>query len=106
MEAIYNFHWPGNIRELQNTLQRYLAIGNLDFLKNHRTLNEPIDNHHKTSIEMNPSGLNLKQKVEFYEKDLLLAALNQSNWNRNKALKLLNIPRRTLYHKMKKFGLI
>ena len=106
MEAIYNFHWPGNVRELQNTLQRYLAIGNLDFLESHRPFNIPSPNRPETAIVMDPSDLNLKHKVASYEKDLLLAALNKSNWNRNKAIKLLNIPRRTLYHKMKKFGLI
>ena len=106
MEAIYNYHWPGNVRELQNSLQRYIAIGNLDFLKKHRSVNSPEHHIPKESTMMDSSDLNIKQRVAEYEKNLLLTALNKSNWNRNKTLNLLNIPRRTLYHKMKKYGLI
>ena len=106
MEAIYSFHWPGNVRELQNALQRYLAIGNFKFLERHRSVDKPSTPHLETPKISYPSGLKLKQSVASYEKDLLLMALNKSNWNRNKALKLLDIPRRTLYHKMKKYGLL
>lgn len=107
MEALYNYHWPGNIRELQNALQRYLTIGNFDFLVSHQSTEELTDNTlQEMKIEINSSDADFRQKVASYEKVLLLEALNKSNWNRNKVTELLNIPRRTLYHKMKKYGLI
>jgi len=106
MEAIYNFHWPGNVRELQNVLQRFLAIGNLDFLEKRRFESTPTNRHNISQVISNRSDLNLKQSVASFEKDLLLMALNKSNWNRTKATQLLDIPRRTLYHKMKKYELI
>jgi transcriptional regulator with PAS, ATPase and Fis domain len=107
MEALYNYHWPGNVRELQNVLQRYLAIGNLDFLENYH-IPEELRNKklHEKRIAPDLSGSDFRQKMESYEKILLLEALNKSNWNRSKVTELLNIPRRTLYHKMKKYQLV
>ncbi len=107
MEALYNNHWPGNVRELQNVLQRYLAIGNLDFLESHQDSEESTNNAlRETKITLDRSASDFRQKVASFEKVLLLEALNKSNWNRNKVTELLNIPRRTLYHKMKKHELI
>jgi len=106
MESIYNYHWPGNVRELQNALQRFIAIGNLDFLERHRSFDIPLNTQPKSLKISYSSDLKLKQRLASYEKDILLLALSKSNWNRNKATKLLDIPRRTLYHKMKKYGLI
>lgn len=107
MEALYNYHWPGNVRELQNVLQRYLAIGNLDFLESYQPIEESSNETlRETKIALDRSASGFRQKVASFEKVLLLEALNKSNWNRNKATGLLNIPRRTLYQKMKKYGLI
>jgi PAS domain S-box-containing protein len=107
MEAFYNYHWPGNVRELQNVLQRYLAIGNLDFLVNHQPSEESKgETLRETKITLDRSASDFRQKMASFEKVLLLEALNKSNWKRNKATELLNIPRRTLYQKMKKYGLI
>jgi transcriptional regulator with PAS, ATPase and Fis domain len=107
MEALYNYHWPGNVRELQNVLQRYLAIGNLDFLASYHTTEELTNTKlREMQITSDPSASDFRQKVASYEKVLLLEALNKSNWNRNRVTEQLNIPRRTLYHKMKKYGLI
>lgn len=107
MEALYNYHWPGNIRELQNALQRYLTIGNFDFLPHHNaTLKSTENTPREKEIEFDPSTSDFRQKIASIEKLLLLEALNKSNWNRKKTTELLNIPRRTLYQKMKKYSLI
>jgi PAS domain S-box-containing protein len=107
IEALFNYHWPGNVRELQNVLQRYLAIGNLDFLDSHHSTEDLTPNTFlgkKISLDLSVSDF--RQKVASFEKILLLDALNKSNWNRNKVTEQLNIPRRTLYYKMKKYELI
>jgi PAS domain S-box-containing protein len=107
MEALYNYHWPGNVRELQNILQRYIAIGNLDFLESNHTT-EGSKNSKLAQVQITPdsSASDFRQKMASYEKVLLLEALNKFNWNRKKTTTLLNIPRRTLYQKMKKYKLI
>jgi len=107
LEALYNYHWPGNIRELQNALQRYLTIDNFDFLSNPQFTQKTTNkNLHKTKISLDPSISDFRQQMAAFEKALLLEALNKANWNRKKTTQLLNIPRRTLYQKMKKHGLI
>lgn len=107
MEALYNYSWPGNIRELQNALQRYLTIGNFDFLVRHQTTTESTNRHlQDREIALNPSNSDLRQKLASFEKGVILEALNKSNWNRKKTTELLHIPRRTLYQKMKKYNLI
>jgi len=106
MDAIYNYNWPGNVRELQNVLQRYITIGNLDFFARHQYLGESVNIKQNSPEILQDSKMNFKQKMASFEKEILLEALNKTNWNRNKTLKLLDIPRRTLYHKMKKFELI
>ncbi len=107
MEALYNYHWPGNIRELQNALQRYLTIGNFDFLLRHQSTKELTSRHlQEIEIALNPSNSDLRHKLASFEKEVLLEALNKSNWNRKKTSELLSIPRRTLYQKMKKYNLI
>jgi transcriptional regulator with PAS, ATPase and Fis domain len=107
MEALYNYHWPGNIRELQNALQRYLTIGNFDFLLRHQTTQKLAEsNIPENETEPDSSNSDFRQKIASFEKILLLEALNKSNWNRKKTTELLNIPRRTLYEKMKKYSLI
>ncbi|MGD2099166.1 MAG: sigma 54-interacting transcriptional regulator [Desulfobacterales bacterium] len=107
MEALYNYHWPGNIRELQNALQRYLTIGNFDFLLRHQATPKISENTlGEKEIEFDSSSTDFRQKIASIEKVLLVEALNKSNWNRKKTTELLNIPRRTLYQKMKKYSLI
>ena len=106
IDAIYNYNWPGNVRELQNVIQRYLTIGNLDFFAKHKSFDKPVNIKQNSPEILTDSKINFKQKMAAFEKEILLEALNMTNWNRNKTLKVLDIPRRTLYHKMKKFELI
>ena len=105
MEALYNYFWPGNIRELQNALQRYLTIENFDFLVSDFFTEEQTRAPLQDSKSSHDS-YDLRQKLASFEKVLLIEALNKSNWNRKKTTALLNIPRRTLYQKMKKYKLI
>ena len=101
MAALYNYDWPGNIRELQNMLQRYLALKRLDLIdlnldtQSNKPGNEP-------PIDFNQRDINLQTAVGSLEKTLILKALNQTNWNRSKAATLLGISRRALYRKTKK----
>ena len=75
MKAFLRHHWLGNIRELENVIQRYVVLGGK-----------------KTIIEeLCPMGL-------IYE------TLKRTNWNRTKAANLLNINYRTLLKKVKKEG--
>jgi PAS domain S-box-containing protein len=101
---LYNYDWPGNVRELQNVLQRYITMKTLDFM--------PPSVSKSTSLEaFNPIGPQagaepLDQAVANFEKNLLLGILEQHRWQKNKAASALQIDRKTLFRKMKKYGLL
>ena len=105
IDTLLNYDWPGNIRELQNVLQRYSTVNNLDFLQSHSLkMQSPVIIVDSEDI-LTQSDINYRKVLERFEKDLILKALNKAHWNRSRVTRLLGIPRRTLYHKMKKLGI-
>jgi two-component system response regulator AtoC len=98
-----SYDWPGNIRELENVLERMMVMSEEDILGLDLL---PTEISGKT-LTPGPSGL--KEKLEsissITEKQMIIDALNQSNQNRTRAAKLLGISRRTLQHKIKEYGL-
>ncbi len=95
MDALFNYHWPGNIRELQNVIQRYVTVRRLDFLDPFPSAQMPK--------EFNPERISLRDAVENLERAFITKALNQSRWNKSKAARLLGISRRSLLRKLKRF---
>lgn len=109
MNIFINYRWEGNIRELKNVIERIVIM-----LKSYKTnkirpefLPEYIYNI-DTNLEaenVNISSLDLQAAVENTEKETILLALKLSGGNITKATKLLNIPRTTLYYKLKKYNI-
>jgi len=100
LEALYNYQYPGNIRELQNLLQRYLATKRLDLPGSVEQAMTP-----QTS-EPFEEGDSLQEKVSRFEKSLIEKCLLRNQWNRIRTAAALKIDRKTLYTKMKAYGLI
>ena len=100
MELIERYAWPGNVRQLENALQRLVLLAGTN----------PID---RTTIESDPtlqatligqSGrptLSLKQN----ERDRISEALKQAGGNRAGAAKLLGVSRATIFRKIKQYYL-
>ena len=101
MEVLFNYNWPGNVRELQSVIQRYLAMGNFDFL----TMNGKSEKV-EVGIDEDPGDgvRDLRSAMEIFEKRFILNALNQNRWHRGKVASALGIDPKTLYTKMKKIG--
>jgi PAS domain S-box-containing protein len=102
MKALQDYDWPGNIRELQNVLQRLMTIKRLDL--------NLVPDIIKTEVDLSPendatSTEGLKSLMESYEKRLILSALEKNNWRRLKSASDLEINRKTLFKKMKQHGL-
>jgi DNA-binding NtrC family response regulator len=99
-----NYDWPGNIRELENVIERLvvLAVGDKisaadlpEFLRRGSPLPDVI------RLDLSPQGISL----EAIEKDLIIKALKKSNWNQTQAARYLDISRRTLNYRMEKHGI-
>ncbi len=96
------YDWPGNIRELQNMVERCvilrqdLAIGVSDLKL------KPMDTCKETEIPEIPAG---GLSLESMEKGLVLKALQKSGGNRSEAARLLHIPRHVLIYRIEKYGL-
>jgi PAS domain S-box-containing protein len=97
LEAFFNHTWPGNIRELQNVIHRFLTVDRLDFMS--------VGDHFHPDEKRLPDGKRLKETVLDLEKNAIVRALEQSRWNKSKAASLLGISRRSLFRRMQKFGL-
>ena len=98
MEALRSYDWPGNIRELQNLIERAVILSNDGVLPNPLPVREASD----ISISRTPSTL------KEIERDLILRTLEDRGWmvgGSNGAAAKLGVKRTTLIAKMQKFGL-
>lgn len=94
MHSLVSYDWPGNVRELRNLAERYVLLGEgctFDFE------NKPITDSSTT--------LSLPEKVDQFEKMLIQAELSRCGGSIKETLVSLGLPRKTLYDKMKKYGL-
>ena len=95
--------WPGNVRELQNVLARaaILARGRLILAEDLRQV--PAAAHGRRPRR--PSRCALKDILAETERRVIPQALEQENWNRTQAARLLGISRRQLFDKIQQYGL-
>ncbi|HUV78712.1 MAG TPA: sigma-54-dependent Fis family transcriptional regulator [Desulfobacterales bacterium] len=92
MDHLIEYDWPGNVRELRNVLQRYITLGQLEFLS-------PSPQDKMAPIT---SDLHFRDAVLRLERSLISKALQQTGGNRTQASALLGISRRALFRKMSK----
>lgn len=105
LKILMNYNWPGNIRELENVIERALILS-----KGPAITPEDLPDflHHPKQISefSEEDGLKLKEALRSPEKDLIIKALDSVSWNRNEAARILGINRTTLYKKMRHFELL
>lgn len=97
-EAFQQYHWPGNLRELQNVIKRAVLLTTGDEVEISALPKEVLQPQEKESMADNFS------KSEF-EKDRIIKALKKTNFNKSKAAKLLQVTRKTLYNKINHYNL-
>jgi DNA-binding NtrC family response regulator len=108
MELMMQYDWPGNIRELENMIERLSVLVESDII-DVADLPDKIKGtltaEKKSACVSLKVGIGFNEAVEQYQKDLILQALNQTNWVKAKAADLLKMNRTTLVEKIKKMQL-
>lgn len=110
MKMLTDYHWPGNIRELENTIERAVLMTVHDIImpdelemyfyrRPRKSTKENITGMIPSTIP--PEGVHLER----VEEQLILQALEQTNWIQKDAAALLNLSSRVLNYKIKRFGI-
>jgi two-component system NtrC family response regulator len=98
------YRWPGNIRELENVIERLVVLASGDEIRLEE-LPEALRKQRPTletlEMELPPQGISL----ETVEKELIAQALNRFHGNQTQAARYLDLSRKTLIYRMEKYGL-
>jgi two-component system response regulator AtoC len=106
MDVLQKYHWPGNIRELENLMKRYVILGAEDVISNDLQPRE----EDLVTADINLDGpISLKkltrQATRQLERKIILKVLHNHHWNRKQTAKTLNISYRALLYKIRDAGL-
>ncbi|MGA1825950.1 MAG: sigma-54-dependent transcriptional regulator [bacterium] len=108
MKCLFDYDWPGNIRELENVLERCIVLGHTDIL-NEDSLPKNFTKTVVTSptqLENIPAqGFELDAYLAGIEQEVLLKALEKSNGSREDAARLLGISMRSMKYRLSKFNI-
>ena len=109
MRRIMAFDWPGNIRQLENTIERVLVLtpgqSQIDISDLPLELQETNRVTTSSGVSLPESGIDLQNYLRNLERSLLGLALERTGGNQNKAAELLNIKRTTFIEKTKRLSL-
>lgn len=108
-DKLLNYQWPGNIRELKNLIKRAVLLASDDMITHEclpqeileaRTMTETVEVFSNSS-----DASDLKAIAEKNERAIILKTLEKVGYNKSKAARMMNIDRKTLYNKLKLYGL-
>jgi DNA-binding NtrC family response regulator len=111
LQACQDYSWPGNLRELNNFIKRYLVLGDEKLAVQEL---QPRDDGHgaradgsHSHAEANSGGLKsvARSAKDEAEAEAIRQALDQTNWNRKQAAALLQISYKALLYKIRQYGI-
>jgi two-component system, NtrC family, response regulator AtoC len=106
ISVLQKYHWPGNIRELENLIKRYVILGGEDVITNELVSRE--QEYFNPDIDLDgPISLKklTRQAVRELERKVILKVLQANHWNRKQAARALSISYRALLYKIRDAGL-
>jgi two-component system NtrC family response regulator len=104
LTLITQYHWPGNIRELENAIEHALVMGNSEIILP-EDLPIPVQSSQEQLAAKADAVLEEGITLEEMERRLIQSALLKTHNNQSRAAKALGITRRTLGYRMKKYGI-
>ncbi|MBU6154467.1 MAG: sigma-54 dependent transcriptional regulator [Bdellovibrionales bacterium] len=111
MEKIFDYHWPGNIRQLENEMERLVVLSGTETKVGPEVLSQPIRDAAPGGSGSSAKGASfrfagkLKDAMEELEKTMIKEGLRRTKWNKSKLAKELGISRAGLIMKVEKYGL-
>lgn len=103
MNYLYNYNWPGNIRELENVIERALNLMDAELFITAEQLPDRIAKNKNKYFDKGTNDL--KEIIEILEKEVIEEKLKINGGNKNKTAKQLGISRVGLYKKIEKYNL-
>jgi transcriptional regulator with GAF, ATPase, and Fis domain len=108
MELLERYNFPGNVRELEHTIERAVALERTDLIQPER-LPEQITQYNPArvaaSLDLPEEGINITAHLDQLEKTYLLEALRRTGGNQTRAAELLQLSVRSLRHLLDKHGI-
>jgi two-component system response regulator PilR (NtrC family) len=110
MEVLLDYSWPGNVRQLESAIERAMLLCEGDTITprdlpqevlSRKTLSKSGERVRSDKFEIPAEGINF----ENFERELILQAMEKSDWVIAKACKMLNMSYRTLQYRLDKFGI-
>lgn len=110
MKVLERYHYPGNVRELENIIERAVALERSGVILKESLPNNVIratlgDSSPSPEIVLPENGLDLDELLDSFEQSMLTQALEKSGGVKKKAARLLRISFRSLRYRLKKYGL-
>ncbi len=98
-ERFFQYHWPGNVRELKNVINYAAAISSKEYID---LDNLPLD--FPITLQQNAPEApgNIREEME---KNLIIKMLQKTDYNKKKTAEILNMSRKTLYSRLRKYGI-
>ena len=105
MSRLLEYHWPGNVRQLENVIERAMVIADDSLLLPEHFAAELMNADGRIGKDTVFEGLSLKDAQKVVEKKLISRALAETGGNRTRAAKLLEISHPSLLTKIKAYGI-
>ncbi|WP_232697653.1 sigma 54-interacting transcriptional regulator [Brevibacillus daliensis] len=108
IRIMQDYCWPGNLRELSNVIERAVIMATSSILYPEDispSLQNDVSAREEENLTLEENRTPLKERVKCFERDLILHALEQHDWNRVQTAKDLGISRRSLLYKIEEYQL-
>jgi two-component system response regulator PilR (NtrC family) len=107
LELLLKYRFPGNVRELENIIEKSVALGtsnivlpeNLESAKDKTVMNDSLD------VDFPEDGIKLNEEMEKIERDLIKKALSETQGSKSKAARLLHVSLDSLRYRIEKLGI-